>query len=71
MFTIFLELLSNSRHHGIAVVLSGLDEDGSAALKAFEEKGSITIVQAPESAGRPQMPLAAIKTGYVDYISAS
>lgn len=62
VFTLFLNSLSNSHHPGVAVVLSGLDEDGAAALKTLREKGGITIAQAPES--------AAIKTGCVDYVLA-
>jgi chemotaxis response regulator CheB len=61
--TIFLDSISISRHPGIAVILSGLDSDGAAALRAFKESGGITIVQAPQSAERAQMPLAAIQTG--------
>jgi chemotaxis response regulator CheB len=47
-----------------------MDEDGAAALTAFDQKGGITIVQAPQSAVHPQMPQAAIHTGRVDYILA-
>jgi chemotaxis response regulator CheB len=68
VFTVFLSSLAESRHPGIAVVLSGLDEDGSAALEAFHRGGGITIVQLPSTAERPDMPLAAIETGYVDYV---
>lgn len=70
VFTVLLDSLSKSEHQGIAVVLSGLDEDGSAALEKFNEKGGITIVQAPKSAERPEMPEAAIHTGLVDYVLA-
>ena len=68
VFTIFLTSLSTSKHPGIAVILSGLGSDGAAAVKVFHEKGGITIVQRPESAQRPDMPLAALETGYVDHI---
>ena len=66
--TVFLDSLSKSKHRGIAVILSGLDENGAAALKAFANTGGITIVQSPESAQTPGMPLAAIKTGKVNYV---
>jgi chemotaxis response regulator CheB len=68
--TVFLDSLSKSRHRGIAVILSGLDENGSAALRAFADTGGITIVQSPESAELPDMPRAAIKTGQVNYVLA-
>ena len=70
VFTLLLDSLSKSQHQGIAVVLSGLDEDGAAALEKFNETGGITIVQAPKSAERPEMPEAAIHTGLVDYVLA-
>lgn len=44
--------------------------DGAAALEKFNETGGITIVQAPKSAERPEMPEAAIHTGLVDYVLA-
>jgi len=59
-----------SRHPGIAVVLSGLDEDGAAALRTFEQRSGVAIVQEPQSAVRPEMPLPAIHTGCVDYVLA-
>lgn len=70
VFTLLLDSLSKSCHQGIAVVLSGLDEDGAAALEKFNATGGITIVQAPKSAERPDMPEAAIHTGLVDYVLA-
>lgn len=66
--SVFLNSLAKSGHRGIAVILSGLDEDGAAALKAFKERGGITIVQEPQTAERQEMPLAAIDTGFVDHV---
>jgi len=68
VFTLFLNSLSNSEHPGIAVFLSGVDKDGAAALKGFREKGGLTIAQPPQSAQQPEMPMAALDTGYVDHI---
>jgi hypothetical protein len=48
--------------------LSGCDADGAAALRKFREKGGLTIVQAPGSAERPEMPMAAIDAGFADFI---
>lgn len=70
VFTICLESLAKSRHQGIAVILSGLDSDGAAALAAFKRHGGITIVQDPSTAEIPAMPNAAIETGCVDYALA-
>ncbi|HEX7958888.1 MAG TPA: chemotaxis protein CheB [Terriglobales bacterium] len=66
--SVFLESLAKSRHAGVAVILSGLDKNGAAALESFKRKGGITIVQEPKSARNPEMPEAAISTGYVDYV---
>lgn len=68
--SVFLDSLSKSKHRGIAVILSGLDENGSAALRGFANTGGITIVQAPETAQTPAMPRAAIRTGKVNYVLA-
>ena len=70
VFTVFLESLVKSHHAGIAVVLSGLDANGAAALKHFKESGGITVAQTPKSAERPEMPEAAIQTGQIDYVLA-
>lgn len=64
--TVFLDSLAKSKHRRIAVILSGLDENGAAALKAFAHLGGITIAQLPETAEIPAMPPAAIKTGRVN-----
>jgi chemotaxis response regulator CheB len=68
VFSILLQSLARSRHTGIAVLLSGLDANGSAALTAFKESGGIIIAQSPKSAERPDMPQAAIDTGHVGYV---
>lgn len=70
MFTLLLESLAKSRRQAIAVILSGLDEDGSAALGKFSAAGGITIVQAPKSVTYQGMPEAVIRTGYVDHVLA-
>jgi chemotaxis response regulator CheB len=68
VISLFIASLTGSRHPGIAVILSGMDEDGTAALKQFKQHGGVTIVQAPETAGSRGMPTAAIMSGAVDYI---
>ncbi|HEY7304885.1 MAG TPA: chemotaxis protein CheB [Bryobacteraceae bacterium] len=66
--SVFLNSLTESRHGGIAVILSGMDADGAQALKAFKQRGGIVIAQEPDTASSREMPSAAIKTGVVDYI---
>jgi chemotaxis response regulator CheB len=52
----------------IAVIVSGYDGDGSAALRGIKEVGGIAIAQAPDSTAVPDMPTSAIASGYVDFI---
>jgi chemotaxis response regulator CheB len=52
----------------IAVIVSGYDGDGAAALCGIKEVGGITIAQKPETAGQPSMPESAIESGCIDFI---
>src|SRR6202521_2208724 len=55
----------------VAVIVSGLDGDGAAALSSIKKAGGITIAQRPDTAARPDMPESAIETGYVDFVLSS
>ncbi len=69
VITVFLRSLT--RHWNgqlIAVILSGYDGDGAAALRGIKEVGGITIAQKADTAGQPDMPLSAIASGYIDFI---
>ena len=52
----------------IAVIVSGYDGDGAAALRGIKEIGGITIAQKPDTAGQPDMPETAIDTGCIDFV---
>jgi two-component system chemotaxis response regulator CheB len=52
----------------IAVIVSGFDGDGAAALCGIREAGGITIAQQPDTAGQPDMPGSAIASGCIDFI---
>ena len=52
----------------IAVIVSGFDGDGAAALCGIKEVGGVTIAQKPDTAGQPDMPESAIASGCVDYV---
>jgi len=52
----------------IAVIVSGYDGDGAAALSGIKEVGGITIAQKPDTAGQPDMPESAIASGCIDFI---
>ena len=69
VITVFLGSMANCRRSpGVAVILSGMDADGSAALHEFKARGGVVIVQEPESAECPDMPRSARRTGCVDYV---
>jgi two-component system chemotaxis response regulator CheB len=52
----------------IAVIVSGYDGDGAAALSGIKEVGGITIAQELDTAMQPDMPETAIESGCVDFI---
>jgi chemotaxis response regulator CheB len=52
----------------IAVIVSGYDGDGAAALCGIRDAGGITIAQKLETAGQPDMPESAIASGCIDFI---
>jgi chemotaxis response regulator CheB len=69
VITVFLRSLTrNWDGKLIAVIVSGYDGDGSAALAGIKEVGGITIAQKPETAGQPDMPESAIVSGWIDFI---
>lgn len=51
----------------IGVVLTGFLDDGTAGLWAIRDRGGITIVQNPEEAIAPEMPLNALKNVEVEH----
>ena len=69
VITVFMRSLAEKWDGKImAVIVSGFDGDGAAALRDIKEVGGITIAQRPETAAQPDMPDSAIDTGYIDFI---
>lgn len=69
VITVFLRSLThNWDGKVIAVIVSGYDGDGAAALRGIKEVGGITIAQKLDTAGQPDMPESAIASGYIDFI---
>jgi chemotaxis response regulator CheB len=54
----------------IAVIVSGYDGDGAAALCGIRDVGGVTIAQRLDTAKQPDMPESAIASGCVDYVLA-
>lgn len=69
VITVFMRSLTeNWDGKLIAVIVSGYDGDGAAALCGIKEVGGITIAQKPDTAGQPDMPISAIESGCIDFI---
>ena len=71
MITVFLRSLTDFWPGKlIAVIVSGFDGDGVAALCGIQEAGGITIAQKLDTATQPDMPESAIASGCVDLVLA-
>ena len=69
VITVFLRSLTeNWSGQLIAVIVSGYDGDGAAALCGIKEVGGITIAQKLDTAAQPDMPQSAIESGCIDFI---
>ena len=69
VITVFMKSLTeNWDGKLIAVIVSGYDGDGAAALCGIREVGGITIAQKPATAAQPDMPETAIESGCIDFI---
>jgi two-component system chemotaxis response regulator CheB len=69
LITVFLRSLTKHwEGKVIAVIVSGYDGDGAAALCGIKEAGGITIAQRLDTATRPDMPESAIATGCIDFV---
>jgi two-component system chemotaxis response regulator CheB len=69
VITIFLRSLTEHWSGKlIAVIVSGYDGDGAAALCAIKDVGGTTFAQRPETAEQADMPDSAITTGCIDFI---
>ena len=69
VITVFLRSLT--KHWDgklIAVIVSGYDGDGAAALCGIKEVGGITIAQKLDTAARPDMPESAVASGCIDFV---
>jgi chemotaxis response regulator CheB len=69
VITVFLKSLTQHWDGKlIAVIVSGYDGDGAAALCGIKEVGGITIAQKLDTANQPDMPESAIDTGCIDFV---
>ena len=69
VITVFLRSLTEHwAGQLIAVIVSGYDGDGAAALCGIKEVGGITIAQKLATADQPDMPASAIASVCIDFI---
>ena len=71
VITVFLRSLTDCWDGKlIAVIVSGYDGDGAAALCGIKEVGGVTIAQKLSTAIQPDMPQSAIDSGCIDFVLA-
>jgi two-component system chemotaxis response regulator CheB len=61
---------SSAREYGprlVAVVLTGMLNDGSAGLVTVRQAGGVAVVQHPNDAAHPEMPQSALDVAGADY----
>ncbi len=69
VITVFLKSLTDCWDGKlVAVIVSGYDGDGAAALCAIKDVGGITIAQKLSTAIQPDMPETAIASGCIDFV---
>ena len=69
VITVFLHSLTSCWDGKlIAIIVSGYDGDGAAALCGIKEVGGITIAQKLSTAIQPDMPESAIDSGCIDFV---
>ena len=69
VITVFLRSLTeNWTGQLLAVIVSGYDGDGAAALCGIRDVGGITIAQKLDTAVQPDMPQSAIESGCIDFV---
>jgi two-component system, chemotaxis family, CheB/CheR fusion protein len=66
---LFTSLAKERGDSAIGVVLSGEGSDGAFGIQAIKQAGGATLAQYPGSARFPSMPISAIETGCVDFVS--
>jgi two-component system chemotaxis response regulator CheB len=55
--------------HAIGIILSGLLDDGTSGMWAIKRSGGTCVVQDPNQAEYPDMPLSVINNMEVDYVA--
>jgi two-component system CheB/CheR fusion protein len=64
----FISLAEDTMYDKIAIILSGMGDDGTKGIEALSQKGGYVIAQTLLSADESSMPHSVINSGYVDDI---
>lgn len=65
---LFRSLAADRGKNVVGIVLSGSGKDGAEGVSAIKQSGGFTMIQEPQTAEYERMPIAAIDTGFVDYV---
>src|SRR5215213_11781736 len=67
---LFRSAAANYNSRVIGIILTGLLDDGTAGMAAVKRSGGITIVQNPNEADYPDMPVSVLQNIDVDYVES-
>jgi two-component system CheB/CheR fusion protein len=64
----FVSLAEDTAFQKIAIIFSGMGDDGTAGVKALAKAGAYIIAQSPHTADHESMPASVIEGGYINAI---
>jgi len=67
---LFRSAAANYNSRVIGIILTGLLDDGTAGMSTIKRSGGIAIVQNPNEAEYPDMPLSVLENMDVDYVES-
>jgi two-component system, chemotaxis family, protein-glutamate methylesterase/glutaminase len=67
---LFRSAAANYNSRVIGIVLTGLLDDGTAGMATIKRSGGITIIQNPNEADYPDMPLSVLENVVVDHVES-
>jgi two-component system CheB/CheR fusion protein len=64
----FLSLANDTEFKKIAIIFSGMGDDGTIGVKALAKAGGYIIAQTPDTADHGSMPASVIEGGYINAV---
>src|SRR6202035_1193311 len=65
---LFQSLAQEFKNNSLAILMTGMGDDGAAGMAAVHAAGGITIAQSPETCVVDSMPRSAIERGFASRI---